>query len=182
MTKPRETFHFNPPIQVKEDGMLGLTDLEVYNSIFNMTEENNKLQIYKYRDEKSGGVSYETARNEIDGGLVISVNSDIDLQDDTIGPNIIEKYKEQTSKRMEDEQYMRILSIYTSSVFQDFESFLRTQIDLVDDDVRLVLDEYDSSIITYKITPGIYIFKDLSEALFNILQPEYSESSSEICY
>ena len=32
---------------------------------------------------------------------------------------------------MEDEQYMNILAIYTSSVFQDFESFLRTQIDLV---------------------------------------------------
>ena len=30
MTKPRETFHFNPPTQIKEDWMIGLTDLEVY--------------------------------------------------------------------------------------------------------------------------------------------------------
>ena len=29
MTKPKETFHFNPPIHVKEDWMLELTDLEV---------------------------------------------------------------------------------------------------------------------------------------------------------
>ena len=40
MIRPRETFHFNPPIQVKEHWMLGLVDLEVYNSIFNITEEN----------------------------------------------------------------------------------------------------------------------------------------------
>ena len=33
MIKPRETFPFKPPIQVKGDGMTGLTDLEVYNSI-----------------------------------------------------------------------------------------------------------------------------------------------------
>ena len=33
MTKPKETFNFNPSIQTKEDWMLGLLDLEVYNSI-----------------------------------------------------------------------------------------------------------------------------------------------------
>ena len=45
---------------------------------------------------------------------------------------------------MKDEQYMNILAIYASSVFQDSESFLRTQIDLIEDDVKLVLDEYNS--------------------------------------
>ena len=80
---------------------------------------------------------------------------------------------------MKNEQYMRILAIY-SSVFQDFESFLRTQIDLVEDDIRLVLDEYNSSFNTYELQPGIYTFKDLSKALFNIFQPKYPASSSEI--
>ena len=45
MIKPRETFHFNPPIQVEDDWMLGLIDLEVYNSIFKKTEENNKFDL-----------------------------------------------------------------------------------------------------------------------------------------
>ena len=45
MIKPRETFHFKPPIQVKGDWMIGLVDLEVYNSIFNITEENNKFEL-----------------------------------------------------------------------------------------------------------------------------------------
>ena len=43
LNKPRETFHFNPPIHIKGDWMIGLTDLEAYNSIFIITEENIEL-------------------------------------------------------------------------------------------------------------------------------------------
>ena len=38
MIKLRETFHFNPPILIEGSWMVGLTDLEVYNSFFNITE------------------------------------------------------------------------------------------------------------------------------------------------
>ena len=44
----------------------------------------------------------------------------------------------------------------------------------------MVLDEYNSSFITYELEPGFYTFKDLSEALFNNLQLKYPKSSSEI--
>ena len=150
MTKPRETFHFKPPIPIEGSWIIDLTDLEVYNSIFNITEENIKFELYKFPDEKAGGMTYEKVRDEIERDLDISDITATDLQDDIIGPIIIEEYKEEVTKRMEDEQYMNILSIYTSSVFQDFESFLRTQIDLVEDDIKLVLDEYNSSFITYE--------------------------------
>ena len=81
---------------------------------------------------------------------------------------------------MKDEQYMNILALYFSSVFQDFESFLRTQIDLIEDDVKLVLDEYNSSFITYELEPDIYSYREISEALFNIVQNEYPSSDSKI--
>ena len=173
MVKPKETFYFKTPIQIKADWMIGLTVLEVYNSIFNITEVNNKFDLYKFPDEKAGGVTYEKVRAEIEKDLDIEDITAEDLQDDIIGPIIIEEYEEQVTKRMNDEQYMNILARYTSSVFQDFESFLRTQIDLIEDDVKLVLDEYNSSFITYELEPAIYTFKDISEALFNILQSEY---------
>ena len=142
MIKPREIFHFTPPIQIKGDWLIGLTDLEVYNSIFNIKERNNELQLYIFSDEKTGGVSYEKVRDEIERDLDISDITATDLQDDIIGPLIIEEYKEQVTKRVKDEQNMNILSIYASSVFQDLEGFLRTQIDLVEDDIKLLLDEY----------------------------------------
>ena len=180
MNKSRETFHFKPSIQIQGHWMIGLTNLEVYNSTFNITEENNKFELYKFPDEKAGGVTYEKVRDEIEKDLDIEDITAEDLQDDIIGPINIEEYEEQVTKRMNDEQYMNILAIYTSSVFQDFESFLRTQIDLVEDDIKLVLDEYNSNFITYELEPGIYTFKDISEALFNILQTEYPGPSNVI--
>ena len=180
MNKSRESFHFKPPIQVKGDWMIGLVDLEVYNSIFNIAEENNKFELHKFPDEKAGGVTYEKVRDEIEKYLGIEDITAADLQDDIIAPIIVEEYREQVTKRVKHEQYMNILAIYTSSVFQDFESFLRTQIDLIEDDGKLVLDGNNSSFITYELEPGIYSYRELSEALFYILQSEYLQSNSEI--
>ena len=165
MTKTRKTFQFNPPTQVKEDWILGLTDLEVYNSFFIINTTNNKFKLYKFPDEKTGGVSYEKVIVEIERDLNLSEITASDLQDEIIAPNIIKKCREQVTKRMKVDKYMLILSMYVDSVFQDF----RTEIDLVEDDIRLVLDEFNSSFITYEIEPGLYTFKDLSKALYNIL-------------
>ena len=180
MMKPRETFHFNPPISIEGSWMIVLTDLEVYNSIFNITEENNKFELYKFPDEKAGGISYEKVRDEIEKDLDISDTTATDLLDEIIAPIFSEEYREQVTKRMEDGGYMNILSGYPRSLFQDFESYLRTEIDLIEDDIKLVPDKYNSGFITYELDPGIYNFKDLSEALFNFLQHEYPSSNSEI--
>ena len=180
MKKSRETFHFKLPIQVKGNWMIGLTDLEVYNSVFNITEKNNKFDLYKFLDEKAGAITYEKVRDEIEKDLDIEDITAADLQDDIIGPIIIEEHREQVTKRMNDVGYMNIVAGYVRSVFQDFESYLRTEVDLVEDDIELVLDEYNSNFITYEIQPGIYTFKDISEALFNILQSEYPVHSNSI--
>ena len=180
MINSRETFHFKPPIEAKGDWMIGLLNLEVYNSIFNITEENNKFELYKFPDDKIGGVTYEKVKGEIERDLDISDITTKDLQDDIIAPNIIEEYKEQVTKRMNDSGYMNILARYTRSVFQDFESFLRTEVDLVEDDIKLVLDEYNSNFVTYELDPGIYSYKDIAIALYYILQSEYPSSGSEI--
>ena len=65
MLKSRETFHFNPPIQNKGDWMMGLVDLEVYNSIFNITEENNKFEIYRTKNNKFGFLELKDELEEI---------------------------------------------------------------------------------------------------------------------
>ena len=161
ITKSRETFQFNPPIQVKGELIVGLTDLEVYNSIFNITEQNNEFKPYKFPDETSCGVSYEKVKDEIERDLDISDITAADLQDEIIAPIIIKEYREQVTMRMEDGGYMKILAGYTSSIFQVFGSYLRTEVDLVEVDIRLVLYKYNSSFITYEIQPGVYTFKDI---------------------
>ena len=54
---------------------------------------------------------------------------------------------------MKNGEYMRLLAIYSGSIFQHSESFLRAEFDSVEDDIRLVLDEYNSSFITYELEP-----------------------------
>ena len=176
----KQTFHFKTPIPIEGSWMIGLTDLEVYNSIFNIKEENIKFELFKFPVEKASCITYEKVREENERDLDFSVITATDLQDDIIGPIVFVEYGEQVTRIMKDEQFLNTLSIYTSSVFQEFESFLRTQIDLIEDDIKLVLDEYNSSFITYELEPGIYTFKDISEALSNILQPEYPEPSNAI--
>ena len=93
MIKPKETFHFTPPFQDKGDWVIGLTDLELYNSLLNITEENNKFELYKFPDEKAGGVSYAKVKYEIEKDLDISDITATDLQVDILSPNIIEEYR-----------------------------------------------------------------------------------------
>ena len=59
---------------------------------------------------------------------------------------------------------------FTSSIFHDFERYLRTEVDLVEGKIRLVLNEYISYLITHEIRLGIYTFKDLSEVLLRNFQ------------
>ena len=155
MTKPRERFYFNPPLHIKGDWMIGLTDLEVNNSNFNITEENNKFELYNFPDEKAGGLLYTKVRSEIEKDLDKSDITAAGLQDDIIAPTTFEEYREQATIRLKDDGYMNILAGYVSSVFQDFERCLRTEVYLVEDDNKLVLDEYNSSFITYELPSGI---------------------------
>ena len=47
MNKQMQTFSFNPPINLVEEGkwLLGLSSLECTNSVFNITNENNSFSI-----------------------------------------------------------------------------------------------------------------------------------------
>ena len=92
--------------------------------------------------------------------------TDTDLQDEIIASIINKEYRKQVTKRMKDGQYMLILSPYVNFIFQDFESFLRTEVDLVEDDIGLVLNEDNSSFITYELQPSFYTF--------NIFQKPFS--------
>ena len=48
ITKPKETFSFKQSLNLGFDSSwkIRLTSLDVYNSIFNVTEENNKFELY----------------------------------------------------------------------------------------------------------------------------------------
>ena len=45
MNKQKESFSYDIPLILNEKWMMGVTSLEVYNTVYNITEKNNKLQI-----------------------------------------------------------------------------------------------------------------------------------------
>ena len=69
--------------------MIGLTDLEVYNFIFNINRTTNIFRLYEFLDEKAGGVSVEKVRDEIERELDTSEITASDLKDDIIAKIII---------------------------------------------------------------------------------------------
>ena len=86
LTKPKEAFSFKPPILLEGSWMIGLTSLEVYNSIFNVTEKNIKVELYTNIFDK---ISIKKLKDELEEILDISKISQQHLQDETMGPRII---------------------------------------------------------------------------------------------
>ena len=66
LANKEECFNLFSLISIEESWMLGLTSLEVYNFIFDITQENNKLELYIFPDSKIGGISYEAVRDDIE--------------------------------------------------------------------------------------------------------------------
>ena len=89
MTKPKVTFHFRPPIRIQGSWMIVLTILEVYNSIFNTTEENNKFELYRDTDK----FEFLELKIELEEFLKISHITQEHLEDEIIGPRIELKRK-----------------------------------------------------------------------------------------
>ena len=132
--------------------MIGLTDLEVYNSIFNITEENNKFDLYR---DSSNKFRLSELRDELEENLNISHNTPEHLQDEIIGLRIIVQFIKLSTEKKNSDGYMLLLLGYARSPLRDFESYLRIVVGLDEEDFQLILKEYNSHFVTYDLTPGI---------------------------
>ena len=59
MTKQKDFFSFDVPLQLNEKWMLGVTSLEVYETVYNITEKKNKLQ-YLLKYEQLDALEFDT--------------------------------------------------------------------------------------------------------------------------
>ena len=162
MNKSRKTFHFTSSLQIQGPWMLGLVDREAYNSIFNITERNNKFEIYRDSSNKFGFLEFKDELEEI---LKISHITSEHLQDEVLGPRIIDEFYKLSNEKKNGDVYMTLLLGYSGSLFRDFESYLRIVVGLGEEDIQLILKQYISHFITYELTPGIYTIQDFSHAV-----------------
>ena len=65
----------------------------------------------------------------------------------------------------------------------NYETFLRSVVGLDEEDVQLILKQYNSNFVTYKLTRGFYTSKDIAEVVHTMgdhegtLQIEYDDIS-----
>ena len=183
MLKSREIFHFNPPIHTKGDWMLGLIDLEVYNSIFNITEENNKFELYADTFDE---FSFEEIKDEVGEILNIPEITDDHLEDDILAPRIAETYWKLRSYKSIHDGYIILLMGYARFPFRYFESYLRIVVGLEQDNIRLILKQYNEKFITYELDPGNYTIEDLKKAVYPLgdhegtLQIKYDDLNKKV--
>ena len=163
MIKPRETFHFNPPIQTKGDWMIGLKDLEAYNSIFNINKRNNKFELYADTFDE---FSFEEMKDEVEEILNIPNITDDLLEDRTLGLRLIQAYWKLRSEKSSHDGYIILLMGYARSPLGDFESYLRIVVGLEEDNIRLISKQYNAHFVTYELEPGRYTIEDLQKAVY----------------
>ena len=165
MLKSRETFHFKPSIHTKGDWMLGLIDLEVYNSVFNITKENNRFELYTDTFDE---VSFLELKDEVEDILKIPEISNDHLENETLAPRIAETYWKLRLHKTSHDGYNILLMGYARSPFRDFESYLRFVVGLEEDNIRLILKQHNEKFITYELDPVIILLKILKK-LFILL-------------
>ena len=73
--------------------MIGLTSIEVYNSIFSIMEENIEFKLYKLSDLMEGEDIFESVEIDVEKKLGNSGIVPQDLLDETKGPFILKEHR-----------------------------------------------------------------------------------------
>ena len=136
--------------------MTGLTSLEVYNSIFKITEENNKFDFHTDNFEK---ISFTELKNELEEILGLSNMTPKHLRHDIIGTRIIKALKKLRSEKFCTDGYFILLMGYARSPYRDFESYFGVFVDLDEKSFQLIF-------ITCEIPAGFHSIKNISEVVY----------------
>ena len=96
LTITRQTLFFEPPISITGYWMKRLTSFELYNSVFNITEEKNKFELYT---DSFDEFSFAELKDELEEILGLSDIKPTSLQLEIIGPRIVKAYKKLGSEK-----------------------------------------------------------------------------------
>ena len=169
MNKQTQTFSFNPPINLFEEGkwLLAVSSFECTNSVFNITNENNSFSIII-----PGHWETKSAEKTID-----ELNKLLELR----SQNGIELHVEQVRKKgiiLIDDYSLSSLGVFKNEILEELKKVeyddledLVYRFQLTYDEIMNILDlKYISTKRTgYSLNPGIYEVIDLNNTLKHIL-------------
>ena len=169
MNRQMQTFSFNPPINLFEEGkwLLGVSSFECTNSLFNITNENNSFSIIIPGH-------YET---ESDEKTIDNLNKFLELK--SLELHVEEVRKRGNKIKIGDNEYQlsdfdtqknEILEELKNAKYNDLEDLVY-RMRLSYDEIMNILDlKYIPTKRTgYSLSPGIYEVVDLNNTLKHIL-------------
>ena len=169
MYKQMQTFSFNPPINLIEEGkwLIAVSSFECTNSVFNITDENNSFSIII-----PGHYETESAEKTIDelNKLLEPKSLELHVAEVRERGNILKIGDNEYKLSDFDIQKHEILEELKNAKYNDLEDlFYRMQ--LTYNEIINILDlKYISTKRTgYSIEPNIYDIVDLNKTLKNIL-------------
>ena len=169
MNKQRQTFSFNPPINLLEEGkwLLAVCLFECTNSVFNITNENNSFSIII-----PGNYETESAQKTI-----VELNNLLELR----SQNGIELHVEQVRKKgliLINDYSLSSLGMFKDEILEELKNVKYNDLEdlvyrfkLTYDEIMDILDlKYIPTKRTgFSIEPKIYNVVDLNNTLKNIL-------------
>ena len=169
MNKQRQTFSFNPPLNLFEEGkwLLGISSLECTNSVFNITKENNSFSI----------IVPGHYQNKTDEKTIDDLNKLLEFR--SLELHVNEVRKRGNTIKVGDKEYK--LSDFDNQKYKILQELKNTKYNNLEDLVyrmRLIYDEIvdilDLKYIPtkrtgFRLNPGIYEVADLNNTLKYIL-------------
>ena len=144
MNKQKESFSFDIPLELPEQWMMGVTSLEVYNTVYNITEKNNKLKLFT------------TEQNLKEYKVVTEFMSKIKKLYETSGNKGISNIEE-IKKLINDDNFKNV------ALSENYYDDLNKIIDQINQNIKdktniIVFDEYRSvtDCLEIEIPPGAY--------------------------
>ena len=90
----------------------------------------------------------EELKDELEKNLKISDITPYHLQNEKIGPRISQAHRNLRLEKSNTDGYILLLRGYARSPFSDFESSLRIEVGLDEEDVQLILRQSNSNFVT----------------------------------
>ena len=156
MNKQKESFSFDIPMELPEQWMMGVTSLEVYNTVYNITEKNNKLQII-LNDQQLKSLNVDTQ-------LVMNVECLYKISDmqSTSGIGkvnyfIVDSYSK--NKKL------------TKKDFDKLKKIINQNNQNIKDKTTIIIPEFgiENDFIEIELTPGVYELVDINRIIKHTL-------------
>ena len=145
MNKQKESFSFDIPLDLPEQWMMGVTSLEVYNTVYNITEKNNKIKIL-LKDEQLKSLNVDTL-------LVMNIEYLYKISDiEKINNFIVDSYSKNRKLIKKDfDQLKKIINQINQNI----------------KDKTIIIPEFGSenNFVEIELPPGVYELVDINRIM-----------------